>query len=234
MEKCVLAVGYCKEKYNEIRKEWLKYGIHIRMEAEITGAILALSGQDSYLLIDIFAENGECLVLIKIIRGLTDAPILVVRSGYDGMEKIMAIEAGADEYIPFPNSAGESVASGRALIRRCQILEAGIMQPFTVLSCGDLLLYVEYRKAFVCGQETVFTRQEYDFLRLLLGGNGRVYTHEQICEHVWGDEYGPRRVNALWNLVSRLRAKITGTGGDGKILQTVRDVGYRIDKVKSI
>lgn len=233
MEKYVLVIGYEKEKYNEIQKEWLKYGIHTHMEEEIPGALLALSRQDNYILIDIFVGDVECIIPIKMLRGLTDAPILVVKSGYSGIEKILAIEAGADEYISIPDSARESVASGRALIRRYQIPETETIQPSTILSCGDLLLYVEYHKGFVCGKEIAFTRQEYDFLCLLLSGNGRVYTHEQIYEHVWGDWNGIKGVNALWNLVSRLRAKIAGTGGDDKILQSVRDVGYRIELKKS-
>ncbi len=233
MDGCVLAVGYSEEAYGKLQREWMKYGIHTHKEAGLAGAVLALGGHDRYLLVDIFAEDKECLAHIKMLRGLTEAPILVVRSGYDGMEKILAIEAGADEYIPLPDSAGESVASGRALMRRSRVPGPGAMLPATVLSCGDLLLYVEYRRAFVCGKETDFTRQEYDFLCLLLRGMGRVYTHEQICEHVWGDGGDERGSNALWNLVSRLRAKIAGTGGDDRILQTVRDVGYRIDLVQT-
>ena len=91
---------------------------------------------------------------------------------------------------------------------------------------------VEQRKVFVCGKETAFTRHEFEFLLLLLKGAGRVYTHEQICGHIWGEEGGISG-GALWNLVSRLRTKIACGGGDGRVLQTVRDVGYRIEKVKT-
>lgn len=229
MEQWVLAVGFEKDKCSEMREEWLKYGILPHMAESMPEAILELSNHGHYLLVAIFSENAEYLDSLKIIRGMVKAPVLVVRRGYNGPEKILAIEAGADEYIRWPDSAGESVASGRALIRRYQ-MPHGDGLPATVLSCGCLLLCVEYRKGFVYGKEAGFTRQEFDFLCLLLNGIGRVYTYGQICGHIWGDESMERGSNALWNLVSRLRAKITEMGGDGKILQTVRDVGYKIER----
>ena len=120
----------------------------------------------------------------------------------------------------------------RALIRRSK--EAGLLgkPPFTVLNCGDLLVCVEQRKVFVCGKETALTRHEFDLLLLLLKGAGRVYTHEQICGHIWGGE-GEITGGALWNLVSRLRTKIACGGGDGTVLQTVRNVGYRSERAKT-
>lgn len=84
----------------------------------------------------------------------------------------------------------------------------------------------------MCGKETALTRHEFDLLLLLLKGAGRVYTHEQICGQIWGEERGVSG-GALWNLVSRLRTKIACGGGDGTVLQTVRDVGYCIERAKT-
>lgn len=204
------------------------------MEAGTSEAILELSKHNHhsrYMLVSIFSKDTDYLASLKVIRGLTEAPILIIKNKYDGTEKIRAVEAGADEYICWPDSIGECVASGRALIRRFQMSEQG--QSLKILSCGDLLLCVEYHRAFVCGKEAGLTRQEFDFLHLLLNGAGRVYTHDQICGHIWNDESETHGNNALWNLVSRLRSKIAGMGGDDKILQTVRDVGYRIELVKT-
>lgn len=232
MQQKVLAAGYSRGQFEEAQREWMKYGVAIHWEKSISDAVLELLDHNDYQLIILFCDKGDYLALLEVIRELAKAPILVIRPQYDGEEKILAINAGADEYIGWPETEGESVASGRALIRRSK--EAGLLgkPPFTVLNCGELLVCVEQRKVFVCGKETAFTRHEFEFLLLLLKGAGRVYTHEQICGHIWGGE-GEISGGALWNLVSRLRTKIACGGGDGTVLQTVRDVGYRIEKAKT-
>ncbi len=232
MEKSVLVVGYNRENYNKIEREWLKYGIQVHMETDISKVIFELSNHNHYILIDIFAQDTEYLSYLKIIRELTNVSILIVRFGYDGLERVSAIKAGANEYIPWTDSVEESIAVGCELIRHKKIISQEI-EPFTLLTCGDILLCVEYHKGYVCGTEINLTRQEFDFLSLLLRGIGRVFTYDQIYDHIWGLESESRGSGALWNLVSRLRAKIIGIGGNDKILQTVRNVGYRIDKVKT-
>ena len=232
MQQKVLTVGYSRSQFEEAQREWGKYSIAAHREEDITDAVLELSGHKDYQLVILSCGRGDSPALLEVVRGMVEAPILIISPRYDGAEKIRMIDVGADEYIGWPETAGESVASGRALIRRSR--ETGLLEKpfFTVLNCGDLLVCVEQRKVFVCGKETAFTRHEFEFLLLLLKGAGRVYTHEQICGHIWGEEGGISG-GALWNLVSRLRTKIACGGGDGRVLQTVRDVGYRIEKVKT-
>lgn len=228
MERWILAVGYSKERFNAAQRECLNYGVFIRMATDFAEGINELAKQNDYLLIAIFSDTSDYLSHLKILRGMTKAPILVMKHQYDGVEKIAAIEAGADEYIQWPDTIQEGVASARALIRRYTRLnlESG---PLTTLAYGDIFLCVEYHKAFICGREATFTRQEFEFLRLLLSGIGRAFTHEHICEAVCGVEYSERSSNALWCLVSKVRGKVAALGGDNKVIQTVRDVGYRIE-----
>ena len=228
MERWVLAVGYSKERFNAAQRECLNYGVFIRMATDFAEAIKELAKQNDYLLIAIFSDTSDFLSRLRMLRGLTKAPILVMKHQYDGAEKIAAIELGADEYIQWPDTIQEGVASARALIRRYTRLnlERG---PLTILAYGDIFLCVEYHKTFICGREATFTRQEFEFLHFLLSGIGRAFTHEQICETVWGVEYSERSSNALWCLVSKIRGKIAALGGDNKVIQTVRDVGYRIE-----
>lgn len=228
-ERWVLTVGYDKKQFNEAQEEWLKFGVFIRITADMQEAISELTNNYCYLLVAIFSDKNDYLPFLKIMRKLTKAPIMILKHMYDGLEKIAAIEAGADEYIQWPENIPESVASGRALIRRYMEINQWAERPFTTLAYGDIFLCIEYHKAFICGCEAFFTRQEFEFLRLLLSGIGRAFTHEQICEAVWGVEYSERSSNALWCLVSKVRGKIADLDGDNKVIQTVRDVGYRIE-----
>lgn len=82
---------------------------------------------------------------------------------------------------------------------------------------------------FVCGKEAAFTKQEFDFLQLLLTHISKVITYEHICEIVWGNEYEKQNSNALWCLASKVRKKISALGGAAGMIQTVRFVGYRIE-----
>lgn len=229
MERWVLAIGYDKKRFNETQREWLKYGVFIRMKNDISEAIHELSENNNYLLVAIFSDTLDYIASLKIVRALTNSPILVMTHQYSGSEKIAAIEAGADEYIQWPDTIPEAVASGRALIRRYVELNQQDGNSITMLTYNDVFLCVEYRKAFICTREVLFTRQEFDFLVLLLSGIGRAFTHEQICEAVWGSEYKERSDNALWCLVSKVRGKILAAGGNEEIIQTVRYVGYRIE-----
>lgn len=229
MERWMLAVGYDIEQFNETQRECLNYGVFIRMVADSSEAIRELTKNRYYLLVAIFSDTQDYLSALKIIHGLTKAPILVMKHQYDGAEKIAAIEAGADEYIQWPDTIQEGLASARALIRRYTKMNQVESDPLTTLTYGDIFLCVEYHKVFICGREAIFTRQEFEFLRLLLSGIGRAFTHDQICEAVWGVEYSERSSNALWCLVSKVRGKIAALGGDNKVIQTVRDVGYRIE-----
>lgn len=228
MEKWVLAVGYDTEKCNDTQREWLKYDVFIDISADMSEAVLKLSKCNEYLLVAIFSDNVDYLDTLAFLRSLTKSPILIMKHQYDDTEKIAAIDAGADEYIQRPETISEAVASGRSLIRRYTELNQQDADNLTILTYNDIFLCTEYRKAFVCGKEVDFTRQEFDFVRLLIACIGRAFTYSQICESIWGIEY-EQNTNALWSLVSRLRRKIVALGGSDKIIQTVREVGYRIE-----
>lgn len=99
MERWVLAVGYDTEQFNVTQRECLNCGAFIRMVDDISEAIQELTKSHSYMLVAIFSDTSDYLVVLKAIRGLTKAPILIMKHQYDGAEKIAAIEAGADEYL---------------------------------------------------------------------------------------------------------------------------------------
>lgn len=129
---------------------------------------------NDYLLVAIFSKDTDYLAQVKIVRSLTKAPILILKQLYDGMEKVAAIEAGADEYIQWPDTVEESVASGRALIRRCTGLNQQDIKTLNVLACGELFISADYRKVFINAQEVQFPRREFDLFYLLASAPGRV------------------------------------------------------------
>ena len=224
MERWVLAVGYDIEKFNETQREWLKYGIFIRMAAYMQEGICELSKKHDYLLLAIFSDSSDYLPPLKIMRSLTKAPILVMKHRYDGAEKIAAIEAGADEYIQWPDTIQESVASGRALLRRYTELNQQDNGQLNILSRGCIFISVDYRKIFASGQELVLPRREFDLFYLLASNPGRVFTQGQLYEQIWHGDYVPTE-NSLHSCLRRIRRKLESAQASCTI-QNVRGVGY--------
>lgn len=225
MEKWVLAVGYDKEKFNAAQRECLNYGVFIRMSANFAEAVGELAKQNDYLLIAVFSDGPDFLHPLKILRSLTKAPILVLRHKYDGAEKIAAIEAGADEYIQWPATTLEGVASCRALIRRYTELNRQDDKQLNILSRGGIFISVDYHKVFINAQEVEFPRREFDLFYLLASNPRRVFTQEQLYEQIWNGEYVPTE-NSLHSCLRRIRRKLEAAGASCTI-QNTRGVGYR-------
>ena len=230
MENWILAVNNNHNNFEVTQKEWLRHHVFIKMVKSMQEALKLLVNTD-FLLIVIVADNiVEYLPHLKLMRDMKPIPILVISSKYNASEKLEAIQLGADEYIAYPSTDEEVVASGKALIRRYTVLNHQAEKPLTIITYHDIFMCVEYRKSFLKGKEIELTRKEFDLLHLLLSSIGRVYTHEQIYRHVWVDETDNVSADhAVWGMVSRVRKKLRSAPDTLDYIKTVRDVGYCID-----
>ncbi len=122
------------KNFEATQKEWLKYHAFIKVVKSMQEALKLLTKID-FLLVVISADNTEYLPHMKIMRDMKPMPILVLSPKYNASEKIEAIQHGADEYLARPFTVEESVASGRALIRRYTILNHQVEKPLTILMC---------------------------------------------------------------------------------------------------
>ncbi len=230
MERWILRVGNNFNSFEAAQKEWLKYHIFMKTAQSMPEALKLLS-KKSYLLVVIIADGIEYLPFLKLMRDMKPMPILVLSTDYNASEKLEAIECGADEYLAYPPTIEEGIASGIALIRRYTVLNHQAEKPLTIVIYHDIFLCVEYRKLFLKSQEIKLTRREFDLLHLLLSSVGRVYSHEHIYRHVWADEMDDVSENyAVWCLVARVRKKLRSVPCTLDYIKTVRDVGYCIDK----
>jgi len=230
LENWILAVNNNLNNFEVTQKEWLRHHVFIKMVKSMQEALKLLVNTD-FLLIVIVADNiVEYLPHLKLMRDMKPIPILVISSKYNASEKLEAIQLGADEYIAYPSTDEEVVASGKALIRRYTVLNHQAEKPLTIITYHDIFMCVEYRKLFLKGKEIELTRKEFDLLHLLLSSIGRVYTHEQIYRHVWVDETDNVSADhAVWGMVSRVRKKLRSAPDTLDYIKTVRDVGYCID-----
>jgi two-component system response regulator MprA len=148
-----------------------------------------------------------------------DMPILMLTALDRVGDRVVGLDAGADDYLAKPFAIEELLARLRALSRR-----AG--SDLTTLEAGPVRLDLESREVSVDGAPVELTAREFDLLAFLMHAPGRVFTREQIYEGVWGFSYlGESKVIDFF--VSALRRKLDTTA-DGSIIRTVRGVGYTI------
>ena len=228
MERWILVLCHERPQLADLQGEWQKKGISVCIVSDVGEAAGELSGNTDYLLVIIFSDGQEYLLSLKIIRGLTKAPVLVVNRQYDSTEKTAAIKAGADEYIKWSDSyLEETVASGLALIRRYTELNQVKRPPSSIISRGDLFINVDYHEVIINLQEMEFPRYEFSLLCLLASSPGRVFTNEQLYREVWGEDYLRDADNGLHSCLNRIRRKLEDAGCTFCRIENIRGVGYR-------
>jgi len=148
-----------------------------------------------------------------------DMPILMLTALDRVGDRVVGLDAGADDYLAKPFAIEELLARLRALQRR-----AGGDQ--TTLAAGPVHLDLDSREVTVDGNAVELTAREFDLLAFLMHAPGRVFTREQIYEGVWGFSYlGESKVIDFF--VSALRRKLD-TDPESSTIRTVRGVGYAL------
>jgi two-component system response regulator MprA len=184
-------------------------------------AALAAIAQDTFaaMVLDVMMPGVDGLSVCRLLRGQGDRiPILVLTARSEVGDRIAGLDAGADDYLPKPFDINELAARVRALLRRAAPPEA--------VEFGDLTIDPETRRGVRAGRSIEFTQTEFALLELLLANAGQTLTREVITDRVWGHDFGPQS-NSLAVYVSYLRTKLE-SGGEPRIIQTVRGLGYRL------
>lgn len=155
------------------------------------------------------------------LRTITRAPILVISAREKDAEKVRALDSGADDYIVKPFAMSELLARLRACLRRALVHE-GVVQPF---QRDGLKVDLVTRRVWVEDEELVLTPREYDLLAALVRSAGRVITHQQLLNLVWGPKHA-EDTQYLRVHISHLRQKI-GPAYSG-LIRTEAGIGYRL------
>jgi two-component system phosphate regulon response regulator PhoB len=175
------------------------------------------------LLLDLMLPGMGGLDLCRRLRQADDhIPILVVSARDSEADRVLGLEAGADDYLIKPFGMGELVARCRALLRRSSLASL----PGKVLHHANLRLYPEECRVTRDGREVNLSPKEYRLLELFMGHPRRVWSREKLLEKVWGHDYfGDSKtvdVHIRW-----LREKLEHNPSMPEHLLTVRGFGYR-------
>ena len=159
-------------------------------------------------------------VLLDIMLPDTDGLAMMLTAKDTELDKVMALDGGADDYLTKPFSLMELASRCRALLRRGGMVK----QASDVLSVGDIVLSPSHREVTVAGESLKLTLREFDLLEYLMRKPGVVFTRESLLQSVWGWDFdgGSRTVDVH---VQTLRQKL---GEHASAIETVRGVGYRL------
>ena len=176
------------------------------------------------VVLDVMLPSLDGLEVCREMRSHSPVPILMLTAKAETADVVLGLEAGADDYVTKPFEMPELVARVRALLRR---LGDG-PEPDTVVVAG-LEIDVPGHKVSRDGSPVDLTATEFKLLVALARHAGQVMTREMLLELVWDYDYlGDSRVVDM--AIKRLREKIDRSGPSDRIIQTVRGVGYRIDR----
>lgn len=173
------------------------------------------------LLLDLGLPDGDGISYIRELRRWTDLPVLVLSARHLEQDKISALDAGADDYLSKPFSAGELLARIRALTRRAR--PARINQP---IECGELSIDFPARRISRAGAPVRLTPTEFHVLALLASQPGKVLTYRQLLTAVWGGGT-PDQHHYVRIVVGHLRRKLESDAAQPRHLLTETGVGYR-------
>jgi two-component system KDP operon response regulator KdpE len=178
------------------------------------------------VILDLGLPDMDGMDVTRRLREWTDVPVIIISVRDREEDKIAALDAGADDYLTKPFSAGELMARIRAALRRSVKPENE-----SVYQSGDLTVDLQNREVRVKDSYVTLTPTEYDILRTLVNHAGRVITHQQLIQQVWGGSYETDshllRVN-----ISNLRKKIESDALRPRHIITEPGVGYRLVNVE--
>ncbi len=164
------------------------------------------------------------LDLLGEIREFSDVPLIVLAEKENEMDRVKALEMGADDYITKPFSTIDLLARVKALLRRTN--GVGFKRASSPFVSGELVINFATREVFISGERRRLTPIEYNLLSYLVRNEGRVVSHHTLLEKAWGSEY-INDVNFIKQYIYRLRQKLGDDADNPRMLLTERGVGYR-------
>ncbi len=191
--------------------------------------LLASSHNPDIIILDVVLPDVDGTEVIKTIRSWSYAPILVISARSEDHDKVMALDAGADDYITKPFSVEELLARIRAAKRRFKREMRG-REETSVFQNGALIVDYDGGTVFVGNQNVHLTPIEYRLLCLLSKNVGRVLTQSVITQKIWGNSYSSH-VLTLRTFMATLRKKLSAFSGGENYIVTQTGVGYKMEKI---
>ena len=183
------------------------------------GIMMYASHRPDLIVLDLGLPDRDGMSLIQEVRKADTVPIIVLSARSNERDKVEALDLGANDYITKPFGMMEFIARVKAVLRR-----SSRHGDDRELSCEELRIFPGRHQVYCDEQPVELTRKEFELLLYLMENRGIVMTRDQILCHIWGYDFdGETRTVDVH--VRTLRQKL---GDTGRLIETVRGVGYRM------
>ena len=176
-------------------------------------------------LLDVMLPDGDGYTICREIRKKRDAPILFLTACDDEVHTVLALEQGADDYIAKPFRIRELLARMKAILRRAG---KDVVQQSRI-AIGDNELDLQAGKVYRNQKNIELTAMEYRLLLIFVNHRGQTLSRQQLLNDIWDEAGDFVNDNTLTVYIKRLREKLGDFEGQ-PLIQTVRGIGYRMEK----
>ena len=175
------------------------------------------------IILDVMLPGMDGVDLLRVLKNnpdTRDIPVIMATARGQEYDKIQSLDIGADDYLVKPFGMMEMVSRVKAVLRRSQPERVQVL-----LQSGNLIVNLDEHTVTADGERVLLTYKEYELLKLFLSHPGTAFTREQLLSEVWGMNYlGETRTVDMH--IRTLRQKL---GKYGDLIETVRNVGYRLE-----
>jgi two-component system KDP operon response regulator KdpE len=201
-----------------------RYDVHTAATGEQALTVAAATNPDLVVL-DLGLPDLDGVEVVRGLRGWSVAPIVILSGRSDSVDKVAALDAGADDYVTKPFSVRELLGRVRAQLRRRELDRSPLAQAVKI-EAGPVSIDLVRHVATVRSLPVNLTRSEFQLLRLLVGRPGEVFARAQIMEELWQTEFdGDERACDVH--ISNLRQKVERDPQRPELVLTVRGIGYK-------
>ncbi|MCC8022833.1 MAG: response regulator transcription factor [Clostridiales bacterium] len=176
------------------------------------------------IVLDLGLPDMDGMEIIRQVREFSSVPIIVVSARDQDSEKVAALDAGADDYLTKPFSVKELLARIRVVLRHSRTPETAGEPCYRI---GEFCLNHARREVTLAGAPVHFTPMEYQVLHTLVKNAGKVMTHNQILQEVWGRNYLDSDTQTLRVFMANIRRKLEKNPAAPRYILTEIGIGYR-------
>jgi len=185
---------------------------------------MSASTKPDLILLDLGLADMDGKEVIAKIREWSQIPIVVLSVRALDEEVVAALNAGADDYIIKPFNADVLVARIKANLRKAIVRDGGEPE----LTNGSIRMDLVRHEVFIKGKKVALTPKEYELLRYFMINRGRMLTHKQILNEIWGPAHG-ENTQYLRVYVGQVREKLELEDSSPQLIVTEQGVGYRME-----
>ncbi len=228
MKSRILLVEDDPEIARVVRDMFLREGGYL-----VTWATTGLEGwedfqQNAYdlVLVDLMLPEMDGFALCKNIRWKSDVPIMMISARKEDEDKIEGLGLGADDYLSKPFSLAELKARAESLLRRWRRYRGFPQSEKKTVYANGLTIFWDRDRVELNGEEVMLTGKEYELLQVLARNPQRIFSKNDLYEHVW-QQTGAQGLHTVTVHIKSLREKLADPVKTPLFIQTVWGKGYR-------